>query len=255
MNSYAKPGIVLTTLKNYLGAERMQNVMRAYFETWKFKHPKTQDFIAVANETSGQNLNWYFDQALFSNAVLDYSVDGVFTRKLTKNEGFDFGLSVEKNISESGEEDSLTVVKFDSSMAEKQLSNIDSTVGDYTDTVSAEKVADLYLSGINVRRLGEFIFPVELEVIFDNGDTTREVWDGKDLWKKFRYTKPARLISAEIDPDKKIPLDVNYTNNSRTVNGPKIGVNKLAVRFLFWMQFLMDQPEFLNMFTGLGISF
>ncbi|MFQ5770678.1 MAG: M1 family metallopeptidase, partial [bacterium] len=74
INSYSKPGLVLTTLQNYLGDEVMQKIMRAYVERWRFKHPKTQDFIDVVNDVSGQALNWFFDQAFFSRAEIDYSV-------------------------------------------------------------------------------------------------------------------------------------------------------------------------------------
>jgi hypothetical protein len=94
VNSYAKPGLVLTTLQNYLGKEKMQKVMRAYVERWRFKHPKTRDFFNVANEVAGENLDWFFEQAFFSNATLDYSVDRVFSREIKKGEGFDFDFSV-----------------------------------------------------------------------------------------------------------------------------------------------------------------
>ena len=70
VNSFFKPGLILQTLRNYLGPETMLEAMRAYVERWRFKHPKTQDFIDVVNEVSGQDLSWYFNQALYSNAVL-----------------------------------------------------------------------------------------------------------------------------------------------------------------------------------------
>lgn len=249
VNSYAKPGLVLTTLHNYLGVEKMQELMSTYLDRWKFKHPKTQDFIDVANEVSGQDLNWYFNQALFTNAVLDYSVDDVFTRKIgKKNEGFDYNLSVQEQISQSSEEDSLTETESENSETEENLADLDTAIVVSEDSAVVEP--DMYLSGVNIRRLGTFTFPVKLEVVFDNGDTLREEWDGVDLWKKYRYTKPAKLISATIDTDKQIPLDVNFTNNSRSVKTHKIGINKLAIRLLFWVQFLMDQPDILNMFSG-----
>ena len=249
VNSYAKPGLVLTTLHNYLGVEKMQELMSTYLARWRFKHPKTQDFIDVANEVSGQDLSWYFDQALFTNAVLDYSVDDVFTRKIgKKNEGFDYNLSVQEQISQSSEEDFLTEMESENSETEENFADLDSAFVVSEDSAAVEP--DLYLSGVNIRRLGTFTFPVKLEVVFDNGDTLREEWDGVDLWKKYRYTKPAKLISATIDTDKQIPLDVNFTNNSRSVKTHKIGINKLAIRLLFWVQFLMDQPDILNMFSG-----
>lgn len=107
----------------------------------------------------------------------------------------------------------------------------------------------MYESGINLRRLGAFKFPVEVLATFANGEKVRETWDGQELWKKLRYTKPTKLVSATVDPEQKILLDVNFTNNSKAVEPSSLGLNKLSARWLFWMQFLLDQPEFLNLFS------
>ncbi len=107
----------------------------------------------------------------------------------------------------------------------------------------------MYATEVDVRRLGGFKFPVELEMTFDNGDRVHMTWDGQELWKKFTIVKPSRLVSATIDPDHKIPLDINFTNNSKTIKPETLGANKLSVRMLFWMQSLFDQPEFLNLLS------
>jgi hypothetical protein len=247
VNSYSKPGVVLTTLQNYLGKETMQKVMRAYVERWRFKHPKTRDFINVANEASGRDLNWFFDQTLFSNAVLDYSVDQVFTREIRKDEGYDFTLSVASKDSTmtNGSPDTTAQATSDGKTKESPSG----------DSVEAKGKTKMYESGVDARRLGTFKFPVEVLVTFENGEKIRETWDGQELWKKFRYTKPTKLVSATVDPDRQIPLDINFTNNSKMVKKQRLGVNKLAIRWLFWMQFLLDQPEFMNLFSSLGISF
>lgn len=245
VNSYARPVVVLATLRNYLGMEKMQELMRTYVDRWKFKHPKTQDFIDVANDVSGENLDWYFDQALFTNYILDYSVDRVRTRRVDEGQGFDFDVDMKFS------EDSVTV---DSSMT-SEFETSETEEMDLDSVTTDEEKTKFYNSEVNIRRLGQFTFPVELEVVFDNGDTLREHWDGKDLWKKYRYTKPAKLVYATVDPDQQIPLDVNFTNNSKSIESHKIGVNKLAIRFLFWVQMLFDQPEFLNIFTGFNLGF
>jgi len=231
-NSYAKPGVLLTALQNYLGRETMQKIMRAYVERWRFKHPKTQDFIDVANDVAGQNLDWFFEQALFSNAVLDYSVDRVFTREIKPGEGYDFDFSASET---------------DSGMTNGKDQSDDS--------VDAKDKPKMYESGVYVRRLGAFKFPVEVVATFDNGEKVREKWDGQELWKKITYMKPNKLVSATVDPDNKIPLDINYTNNSKAVKGSSLGVNKLSARWLFWMQFLLDQPEFMNVFSAVNEIF
>jgi hypothetical protein len=35
--------------------------------------------------------------------------------------------------------------------------------------------------------------------------------------KKYNYTRPAKLLSAKLNPDRKIPLDLDWKNNSRTL--------------------------------------
>ncbi len=219
-NSYTKPGLFLTTLQNYLGKETMLRIMRTYFDRWKFRHPKSRDFTDVASEAAGQNLDWFFNQALYSNAVLDYSVDRVQTYEVSKPTGFDYTLP---------EKDSSTSVQ---------------------ETESTDKDSGkTYFSEVDVRRLGEFRFPVEIEAVFDNGEKIREKWDGQDLWKKYRYIKSGRLVSATVDPDHKIPLDINLTNNSKTVETASMGINSAAAHFLFWVQTLFDQPDLLNMLS------
>lgn len=198
--SYSKPALMLITLENYLGKETMNKIMREWLARFSFQHPHTRDFITVANEVSGQKLDWFFDQALFSNAVLDYAVSSVSSKEIEKGKGYDFDYSTDKPLP-----------KFLPLKTEE------------SDKASPEK---MYLSVVKVRRLGEFRFPVEIEMVFDDGEKLREKWDGQDIWKEFRYVKPKKLVSATVDPDKKIPLDLNWQNNTRTAEQPPLEKKK-----------------------------
>ncbi len=228
INSYQKPPTLLFTLENYLGTETMRRCLQEYVRRWRFKHPTTKDFIQVFNEISGQNLDWFFQQGLFSHVKLDYSVDQIFSREIQKPRGFDFTMSGIDSVSEKTE-------KTDSK------SSSDSTQADS----NRRNETTMYASRVSVRRLGDFVFPVEVLITFDNGEKIREHWDGRELWKKFLYEKPAKLVSATVDPDKKIWLDVNMINNSKTLESNVLGANKLSSRWMFWMQFLLDSPEWL----------
>ncbi|HEX9653815.1 MAG TPA: M1 family aminopeptidase, partial [bacterium] len=230
-NSYSKPGLILMTLKNYLGEEKMGEIMRTYLERWRFKHPKSQDFFDIINEVSGQDMSWFINQAFYSSAALDYTVAAVSTRETKSPRGYDFTTPV-------SEEDSLSA-DGEPGIARQS-----------PDSSAASGSRDrMFESTVNVRRLGDFKMPVDIAVVFADGEIIREHWDGQGLWKKFRYLRPARLVSATVDPENKIPLDINLTNNSKTIKKQRLGVNKLTARLLFWMQFLMDQPEFMNLFT------
>ena len=80
--SYNKTALWLHTLENHLGWPTLQKVLVAYFERWKFRHPKPGDFFAVVNEVSGQDLTWFFDQAHRSSNVFDYAIQDVRSDRL-----------------------------------------------------------------------------------------------------------------------------------------------------------------------------
>lgn len=77
INSYTKPALMLLTLERYLGWETFQKIMSTYFERWKFKHPAPEDFFAVADEISGRDLSWFWDETYRSSNIFDYAVDFV----------------------------------------------------------------------------------------------------------------------------------------------------------------------------------
>ncbi len=259
INSYSRPVVFLTTLENFLGDAVMRQILKTFFQEYKFKHPKTEDFINVANKVSGQNLDWFFEQALFTNKVLDYSVSYLSSREVKNSYGYDFNYKIG---SDSLTEKSSDAVMSDSSanheedtlhlsMENDVTLKVDSTIsvqGARLDSVkSAEEDTTLYHTIIKVRRLGDFVFPVELEFVFTEDDTVTEKWGGKELWTQFEYLKPQQLISATVDPERKIVLDVNITNNSKMRKESKLGPRKIGARVMFWMQNLLELPALLHL--------
>jgi Peptidase family M1 domain len=96
----------------------------------------------------------------------------------------------------------------------------------------------VYLSTVWLHRKEDFVFPVELEVKFTNGETVREHWDGQSRWVKFQYEKKAKAESAEIDPDHKILIDRDNFNNSRRAEANPKPALKLSNYWLFVTQWL-----------------
>ena len=77
--SYSKSATVLSTLEGYLGWPLMQKILHTYFERWRFRHPTTRDFQAVAEEVSVQDLDWFFESYVYGTQVLDYAVTDLET--------------------------------------------------------------------------------------------------------------------------------------------------------------------------------
>ena len=77
LNNAFKFSLILKTLENHLGEQTMARVMRTYFDRWRFRHPKPQDFFDVVHEVSGQDLKEFYAQAVYGSNVLDYAIEGI----------------------------------------------------------------------------------------------------------------------------------------------------------------------------------
>ncbi len=75
---------------------------------------------------------------------------------------------------------------------------------------------------------------------FRNGEQVIELWDGRDRRAIYTYDRPSQAVSVEIDPGRLLLLDVNYTNNSATLD-PRAGVASLkwSLKWLTWLQDVM----------------
>ena len=113
-----------------------------------------------------------------------------------------------------------------------------SNVFDYgVDDLSSARDGEQYRTSVVVRRYGEAVFPVDVAVTFRNGERVLEHWDGKDRWKLYSYERPAQALSAQVDPNRVLLLDVNYTNNSKTLE-PRGGAagTRWSLTWMVWLQ-------------------
>jgi hypothetical protein len=212
-NSYTKPGMSLLMLERYLGDEWMYRVMRTYHFRYRFKHPTSQDFINTVNEVTGKNMNWFFENTWYSSNVFDYSIDYIDNTMIPQPVGV---------FSDNG-------AKFD------------------PDTLQRAK--GKYRCDVVVKREGEAIAPVDVLIVFENGDQKREQWDGQYRWKKFTYFSDSKVKEAIVDPDHKLVMDVNWNNNSKVIREPGFrseAAQKYASKFLFWLQNYLEMNSYWN---------
>ncbi|RKY81010.1 M1 family peptidase [candidate division KSB1 bacterium] len=203
VNAYHKPAMMLLTLENYLGTEAMDQIMRTYFQHWKFKHPTSKDFIQVVNEVSGQKMDWFFEQFFYETGYLDYAVHSISSKR------------------------QRTIAKVATSQDSLQAPIKDSTKA-------------VYHSEVILKRNGEFILPVTFEVHFTNGNVIVESWSGRERWVKFEYDEPAKIDYVTIDPQKKLWLDIDFVNNTLIAKKSIKGVNFISLKWLFWIQNLLQ---------------
>jgi hypothetical protein len=71
---YAEAGLMLDMLRKMVGDTCFDRIMQTYVERFRFHHPHSADFIAAAEEVSGRDLSWFFNQWLNTNRTCDYEV-------------------------------------------------------------------------------------------------------------------------------------------------------------------------------------
>jgi hypothetical protein len=197
--TYNKTALWLNTLERMLGWDTLQRIMSTFFTRYAFKHPRPEDFFATVNEVSGRDLTWFFDEVYRSSNVFDYGVAS-FTSQRVSDRGY-FGDANRQAYSAS------------------------------------EGSSDAYRTTLVVRRFGEAVFPVDIRIVFENNQDVRWRWDGRDRWKVFEVERPVRAVTAQVDPERILLLDVNYTNNSTSL-APKseAAARKWSLAWLIWLQ-------------------
>jgi len=192
--SYNKTALWLHMLERRFGWPLFQKVMSTYFERWRFRHPQPEDFFAVVNEVTGQDMTWFFDEVHRSSNVFDYGVQEFMSRPPSPQGG-------------SG---------------------------------AATPTNDRYQTVVVVRRFGEAIHPVEVVTTFRNGEKMTEHWNGRDRRAIYTYERPSQAVAVEIDPGRLLLLDVNYTNNSASLESRAGDASlKWSLKWLTWLQDVM----------------
>jgi hypothetical protein len=211
MMSYNKTGTILYTLMGITGEETIDEVFREYYKKWAFRHPSGKDFINIVNEVVvrkhgnkyGADMNWFFDQTIYGTGVVDYKVSGIKNTRVSSYTGL------------SLENDSLIFIPG---------------------KIGRDSI---YNTVVQLERTGEIMLPVEVLIHFDNDESIIEKWDGKARFKDFRFTGSRKADWVKIDPEYKIRMDVNFTNNSYTVEPDKIPVRSFTSKLISFMQFFI----------------
>ncbi|EAP87737.1 M1 family metallopeptidase [Croceibacter atlanticus] len=77
ITAYAKGAVFLAQLEYLLGNDLQDEIIKEYYNQWKFKHPTPNDFIRVAEKVSGAELGWYLIDFGQTTNTIDYTVKSI----------------------------------------------------------------------------------------------------------------------------------------------------------------------------------
>jgi hypothetical protein len=213
VNAYSRTALLLASAERTFGEKTWATVMKTYATRWAFKHPRSADFLAVVREVAGEPAAGAIAGIWRTAGPVDYAVTSASTHRARPLTGY------------TGEGDArkLAIPKDD---------------------------AGAWESTAVVQRLGEASWPVEVELRFADGTRLRRPWISDSRWIRYRATGP-KLVSVEIDPDRKCLLDSNPLNNGRLTDEAPAASRRWDARLRFWAQNVLELLALLG-FAGVA---
>jgi len=224
-NVYMRATTLLNTLELFLGEPTMAKVMRTYQSKFRYKHPKTRDFIAVANEVSGRDLTWFFNELLMASRNFDY---GVWDVSCTEKARYHLGVhDVDGRKEEMTQEKIREILKREDKAAEAGQAGFELPKKEYVTKVVLRRFGEAAMNGDA---------SVEFRVRFEDGSEEYGLWDGRDRWARFEYVRDARVSQVMVDPRGIWLIDSNFTNNSWQKSRINRNMAGLMSRIVFFLQ-------------------
>lgn len=75
---YSKGAVFMEQLGYITSAQVRDKILLEYYRQWRFKHPTVNDFMRVAEKTSGMKLDWYKEYWINSTKTIDYGIDSLW---------------------------------------------------------------------------------------------------------------------------------------------------------------------------------
>ncbi|ALJ05631.1 peptidase M1 [Pseudalgibacter alginicilyticus] len=76
-SAYSKGEVFLAQLGYVIGDANLKQTLKKYYQDWAFKHPTPNDFIRVAEKTSGLELDWYLTDFTKTTNTIDYAISSI----------------------------------------------------------------------------------------------------------------------------------------------------------------------------------
>jgi hypothetical protein len=224
---YSRTATVMRDLEERIGKEAMERSFKEYYKRWKFRHPSVADLREVLAETSGQRavVEAVFAQQVYQVGKVDDRVDAVTSVEELPQPGT-------RQVNGAWVEETAQALdkRIDTMRAQWKKAHPDAKDGSGPFP---------YLTTVTLRRRG-VVVPQTLVVRFADGSSETARWLGDEKWQRFSWSRPARAVSAELDPQRIHYLDVNKLDDSRTVKADTSASRRWSADFAAFVQILLS---------------
>jgi len=202
---YRKTVGVMMTLRNLVGAAAFDAALRDYAIAWRFRHPTGAELEAALRDGLGDtvvvatssatdaatadvklDVAEFLEQGLRTTRIIDFRVHSIVNRRAQGHAGW--------HRNEAG-----VLVGGDPPLAE-----------DAEGAPGSEAVVVLH-------RAGDFVVPVEVEIVFDDDTVTHRMWSGRQRTQTLQFDRSVARV--RLDPAGHLWLEHRRLDNHRVAPG------------------------------------
>jgi hypothetical protein len=223
---YSRTATVMRDLEARIGKEAMERGFKEYYRRWKFRHPSTADLRETLAEVTGQRaaVESVFAQQVYAVTKVDDRIADLSSREQLPLPGT---RQVGANWVEDKQQDLDKRIEKDREDWKKAHPKAKEGLGPYD-----------WRTEVTLRRYGAAV-PQLLTVKFADGTAETVRWDGKENWRKFSWIKPARAVSAELDPQRIHYLDASKLDDSRTLDADASASRRWGMDVAAFIEYLL----------------
>jgi hypothetical protein len=199
---YSRTATLFSTLSRVYGKRNLDLALADYAAFARFRHPEPQHLLDAVRGRLGDGAAKNLQRALFERASVDYLVRDV-----------------------------------QSAASDPHAGVFDEASGRRTVPRSEVRPPAHWVGHAIVLRHGTLELPVQVELWFDDGHRERRDWNGEGSRYTVSYEGPSKLIGVNVDPDRRVLLDDDLTNN--VASSVDQGAPRSFERLLYWAELLL----------------
>ncbi|HEY6078104.1 MAG TPA: M1 family aminopeptidase, partial [Polyangiaceae bacterium] len=196
---YSRTATLFATLERVYGKPALDQALADYAASARFNYPEPAQLVHAVRGRLGESAARNLERALFERGNVDYLVRDV-----------------------------------QSAPSDPRAGVFDESSGRRTVARSELRPPAHWAGHAVVLRHGSLELPVQIQLDFEDGSRQRRDWDGAGARYVVRYEGPSRLVGVTVDPERRVLLDDDLTNNADS-STPQ-GAPRALERLLYWAE-------------------
>lgn len=206
---YSRTATMMHDLELAMGKSALEAAFKQYYATWKFRHPSIADLREALAQSPGKRavVERYFEQHVYGASRVDDRVEKIVSKKELPQAGT-------RQHQGRWVEDTEDAIDERNEEIEKRWEKA------HPDARSEVNGPFPWRTTVVLRRYGAPV-PQTVVVKFADGSQEKILWDNDQRWQRYSFVRPAKAVSAELDPERQHLLDVNKLDDTRTVKADR----------------------------------